>query len=129
VNPTLRAVVGATLLLVGALLAPFVFYAAWRGAFFAALLAWVVAFPALLFGVRLLRRPPEPRYSDLDLAFARTLKQNGYRVSANTLAEAAGIDVTAARRYLEDRLLTMEGHFEQGEGGEELFVFRRPATQ
>lgn len=116
-------------MLIGGALLPLVFYAAVRGQFWIGLAAWAIAFPAGIFGYRLLRKTDgQARFSDLDIFFGTILKGNGWRITASQLAGAAAITPEAAKNYLDEKLLTLDGRFEVSTEGEELYVFelRKP---
>ncbi|UFP94369.1 hypothetical protein [Gloeobacter morelensis] len=126
----IKRIAGAALLLLGVLLLPFVVYAVAYNDFLTAFTAWVVAFPAAVGGFYLLRssrlqQTAQGRYSDLDIAFATTLKQNQWRISAGLLAQAAGIRQAEAKRYLDEKALALDARFTTDESGEEFYVFER----
>ncbi|BAC91813.1 hypothetical protein [Gloeobacter violaceus] len=129
----IKRIAGAALLLLGVLLLPFVVYAVAYNDFQTAFTAWVVAFPAAVGGFYLLRstrmqQTAQGRYSDLDIAFATTLKQNQWRISAGRLAQAAGIAEAEAKRYLDEKALALDARFATDESGEEFYVFERKTT-
>ncbi len=124
-----QAILGSVLLLVGTLLMPFVVYAVAYEAFQPAFVAWLIGAPSAVTGYLLLksylaRRAQAPRsYSDLDITFATLLKQNGWRISVAQFAGAAALSPEAAKSYLDEKALTLNGKFTSTEQGEELYVF------
>ncbi|AGY59113.1 hypothetical protein [Gloeobacter kilaueensis] len=127
-NVRLRIVAGAVLLLLAAVLLPFVLFAlVARRDFQSAFVFWIVAFPAGTIGFYLLTKALAERrtglsYSELDLTFARLLKENNWQITASRLAEGAGISIEEARRYLDEKTLVMDGRFSADEqSGEQIY--------